>query len=142
MTNWPVAGGTVRDVPTERNLRDIRRRGGELESASLSKKEAKELFPQLPSKSSVKTLWGRVSSAAVKLGGSEGWTVSKVSAGIYKIAISPELGSTATCTFNVFETTNRLALRVGAASKTEVQVIFTGLTFEVADSAFTFHIFG
>lgn len=31
MTNWPVAGGTVRDVPTERNLRDIRRRGGEVE---------------------------------------------------------------------------------------------------------------
>lgn len=31
MTNWPVAGGTVRDVPTERNLRDIRKRGGEAE---------------------------------------------------------------------------------------------------------------
>lgn len=31
MTNWPVAGGTVRDTPTERNLRDIRRRGGEVE---------------------------------------------------------------------------------------------------------------
>jgi hypothetical protein len=31
MSNWPVAGGTVRDVPTERNLRDIRKRGGEAE---------------------------------------------------------------------------------------------------------------
>lgn len=31
MTNWPVAGGTVRDTPTERNLRDIRKRGGEAE---------------------------------------------------------------------------------------------------------------
>jgi len=33
MTNWPVAGGTVRDVAVERGLRDIRRRGGELERA-------------------------------------------------------------------------------------------------------------
>lgn len=31
MTNWPVAGGVVRDVPTERGLRDIRKRGGEVE---------------------------------------------------------------------------------------------------------------
>lgn len=31
MTIWPVAGGTVRDLPTERNLRDIRKRGGEAE---------------------------------------------------------------------------------------------------------------
>jgi hypothetical protein len=31
MTNWPAAGGTVRDVPTERGLRDIRKRGGEAE---------------------------------------------------------------------------------------------------------------
>lgn len=31
MTVWPAAGGTVRDVPTERGLRDIRKRGGEAE---------------------------------------------------------------------------------------------------------------
>lgn len=31
MTNWPAAGGTVRDVPTERGLRDIRKRGGEVQ---------------------------------------------------------------------------------------------------------------
>lgn len=31
MTNWPAAGGTVRDVPSERNFRDIRKRGGEAE---------------------------------------------------------------------------------------------------------------
>lgn len=40
MTNWPVAGGTVRDDPTERNLRDIRRRGGETERR-LSEAEAR-----------------------------------------------------------------------------------------------------
>lgn len=32
MANWPAAGGTVRDLPTERNLRDIRKRGGDLET--------------------------------------------------------------------------------------------------------------
>lgn len=31
MTNWPLAGGTVKDVPTQRNLRDIVKRGGEVE---------------------------------------------------------------------------------------------------------------
>lgn len=43
MTNWPVAGGTVRDTPTERNLRDIRRRGGEVER--LLRKLEKEGLP-------------------------------------------------------------------------------------------------
>lgn len=103
---------------------------------------AKELFPQLPAAGNVKTLWGRVNSAGTKLGGSEGWTVSKVSTGLYKIAISPALASTATCTFSVFETAERLALRVSTASTTEVQIFFVNLKFEVGDSAFTFQIIG
>lgn len=41
--NWPVAGGVVRDVPTERNLRDIRKRGGEVQR--LIEKLEKEGLP-------------------------------------------------------------------------------------------------
>lgn len=44
MPNWPVAGGVVRDTPTERNLRDIRHRGGEVERL-LRKLEAEGLPP-------------------------------------------------------------------------------------------------
>lgn len=60
MSWWPLDGGAVRDRPTDQNFRGLARRGGELQAAALTKKEAKELFPQLVTLGSVKLSFGSI----------------------------------------------------------------------------------
>lgn len=102
----------------------------------------KELFPQLPESANRKVLWGRVSGAGAKEGGSEGWTVSKVETGVYKVALSPALSLTATCVAVPAGTAGQNWTRIHSSSTTEVNVRMFNSGFGAEDRAFHFEIYG
>lgn len=141
MTNWPVAGGTVRDIAVERNLRDIRRRGGELAASALSKVEAKELFPQLVAPAKRQLIFGEISATGTIVLGA-GFSSEKTAAGSYTITLATEAASTLVVTATCKTTFGGLTIAVSETTKKVIKIRTFDTTNNLADVAFTFHAVG
>lgn len=135
MSNWPAAGGQVRDIATERNLRDIRKRGGELLN------EARLIFPSLATTGARTLIVGQISAAGAVVLGS-GFASEKTAAGKYTIKFSTELATLPVIngtfagegTFGFFT--------VAASTKKEAKVELRNAAAALADNAFNFYVFG
>lgn len=108
MTNWPAAGGTVRDLPTERNLRDIRKRGGELESRAF------QSFLQLAVLGSHKLAFG--STEIEWAGGTEESKVTEVEHKLGKapvtVLLTPAYSATSTFVFPEYQLNGEAKIRI------------------------------
>lgn len=85
-----------------------------------------------------KMLYGVVKSTGSKDRGSEGWTSERLSAGRYKITLSPELGSKPVTTVTPDSEAGNNYVRIEKQSKTEIEVRIFNSSFSGEDRQFDF----
>jgi len=134
---WPSIG-TVKEVISERNLRDIRKRGGEVERLFF---KFQELVPQLPASAPRKLIVGQFSAAGAKVLG-EGFSSEKTATGKYTVKFTSALATVPVVTL-MHTGAGFSQNSVAAATKAEFKVeSYNGVSFVAEDHALNFYALG
>lgn len=119
MAVWPLEGGVTGITSVDRNLRGILRRGGELASSALLRKEALELFLQLAVKGSLKLAIGSTKMT---------WTAAKSPAAV---TIEHGLGTTPKIVIPVVNFAGASSATINAGTYTSTKFTLNGFSPEV-----------